>query len=105
VDDVKRFELPDGDWYELYRRPSTKRVKAILRARRDLDGTPQQDDVLDVTILQMTARWRMTLDGRELPLDREGIADLPFDVSLAIVNEAATIFDAVLPRDDANPNA
>lgn len=97
--DIQRFDLPDGAWADIHRRPSHGQVKAVMRAYREHADDGSVMDIQTISVLTLTDKWLVKDgDGREIPLSREGVESAPQEVVNALWNELTTVLEGAFPN-------
>ena len=98
---VQRFELPDGQWADIERRPTHGVIRKIGKESERLG----RNDPLageDVIIMQLIKEWNIhDGDGNEVPLRREDFDRIPQDTFSQLSEECLTVVEAAYPNQRA----
>ena len=93
--DIQRFDLPDGQWADLHRRPSHGQLKVIEKMTRKAIADEEWLSTQDALVITLVDKWLVRdSDGRDLPLSREGINEAPHQVIHLLAEELNKVTEA-----------
>lgn len=87
--DIERFDMPDGQWADIHRRPTHGQMKQIEKFTRKAIADEEWLSTQDALVLTLVDKWSF-----DKPVSREAIDEMPHAIIALISDELNKVVEA-----------